>query len=182
MPTPQEIRQIRLKNDYKQMCNIQGSVISWEATKGTPPYVEEYRVTIHVRTIIGINSNGSPQYRNQSVVTVTLPPNYPTGHPTITMITSPQPFHPNWFTHKVWCYGSWNVAEALGDHVIRMVKTLQFDPEITNENSPANGAATTWYVARKNSGLFPCDRTILPDPSSAPPKPVSRGFIIKKRS
>lgn len=183
MATTQEIRKIRLANDYKQMCNIQGSVISWVATKGTAPYIEEYKVTINVRTIIGLSSNG-PRYRDSSVVTVTLPPDYPMKAPKTIMVSSPQPFHPNWFTSKNWCFGTWAMSEALGDHVIRMVKTLQFDPDITNEYSPANSEANSWYKENKNSGLFPCDRTKLPDPSS----PNSgRGqengrFIIKRRS
>ena len=69
MATPQEIRRIRLANDYKQMCNIKGNVITWESTKGTAPYIEEYKITINVRTIIGIGSD-TPQYRNSSVVMV----------------------------------------------------------------------------------------------------------------
>ena len=166
--TPQEIRKIRLGNDYKQMLNIQNrGVISWEAVEGKPPYVEKYRVTIHVRTITGKRANGSPIYRNVSVVTVTLPPDYPNSAPRIVMESSP-PFHPNWFDDSHWCYGSWRVGEALGDHVIRMIKTLQFDPAITNENDAANENAKAWYIAKKRSGLFPCDRTRLPDPSTPP--------------
>jgi|GEM_PF-5792724 len=51
MATPQEIRRIRLKNDYDQMCNIKGNAISWMATKGTEPYVEEYKIALHIRSI-----------------------------------------------------------------------------------------------------------------------------------
>ena len=179
MATPQEIRRIRLANDYKQMCNIKGNVITWESTKGTAPYIEEYKITINVRTIIGIGSD-TPQYRNSSVVMVTLPPDYPVKPPKTVMISSPQPFHPNWFTSKNWCMGSWSMSEALGDHVIRMVKTLQFDLDITNENSPANREANSWYLTKKRSGLFPCDRTKLPDPSSTSTSENS-GFVIKRR-
>lgn len=181
MATPQEIRRIRLANDYKQMCNIKGSVISWVATKGIAPYIEEYKITINVRTIIGVGS-GVPQYRDSSTVLVTLPPDYPRKPPKTVMVSSPQPFHPNWYTTKNWCFGSWSMSEALGDHVIRMVKTLQFDPDITNEYSPANREANSWYKSKKNnSGLFPCDRTKLPDPST-PPSSGSSGFVIKRRS
>lgn len=180
MSTPQEIRKIRLSNDYKQMLNIQNSdVISWEAVEGAPPYVEKYRVTIRVRTIIGKRANNSPIYRDVSVVTVTLPQDYPNSAPRIVMESSP-PFHPNWFSDRHWCYGSWRVGEALGDHVIRMVKTLQFDPEITNENSPANIDANNWYMSRKNSGLFPCDRTRLPDPSTPRNENKPRFTILRR--
>lgn len=181
MATPQEVRRLRLANDYKQMCNIQGDIITWTATKGEPPYVEEYRVTIKVRTIIGVDG-GRPVYRDSSTVMVTLPPNYPRDKPKIIMESTPQPFHPNWYAHKLWCCGSWFVSEALGDHVIRMVKTLQFDQEITNENSPANIDAKDWYVANKRSGLFPCDRQKLPDPTMPnPASPKRSAFVIKRR-
>lgn len=181
MATQQDIRRIRLKNDYQQMCNIQGRVISWKPLKGTPPYVEQYEVTISVRTIVGVGSSG-PKYRDQSVVTVTLPPDYPMRPPKIVMVSSPQPFHPNWYSTKNWCYGTWIISEALGDHVVRMVKTLQFDLDITNEDSPANVEAKSWYVANKRSGLFPCDRTKLPDPSTPNSGASSSGFVIKRRS
>lgn len=181
MATPQEIRKIRLANDYKQMCNIQGNVISWTALRGMAPYIEEYNITVNVRTIIGV-TNGTPQYRNSSVVKITLPPDYPIRAPKATMVSVPQPFHPNWFTTKNWCYGTWSMSEALGDYVIRMVKTLQFDTDITNENSPANGDANSWYISNKYSGLFPCDHTRLPDPStSGAQTPQNRGFVIKRR-
>lgn len=179
MVTPQDIRKIRLANDYKQMCNIKGNVISWIPTKGIAPYIEEYKLTINVRTIIGVEAD-TPQYRNSSVVTVTLPPDYPIKPPKTVMVSSPQPFHPNWFMSKNWCFGTWSMSEALGDHVIRMVKTLQFDIDITNENSPANSEANTWYISKKWSGIFPCDRTRLPDPSTPAPS-GNGGFVIKRR-
>lgn len=181
MATPQEIRRIRLTTDYKQMCNIQGDIISWVPTKGVPPYVEEYRVTIHVRTITGV-SGGKPVYRDTSVVTVSLPPNYPREKPKIIMESDPQPFHPNWYTHKLWCCGMWFTSESLGDHVIRMVKTLQYDLDITNEFSPANVDAKEWYVKNKHSGLFPCDHQKLPDPTTSKPAPSGqKSFVIKRR-
>ena len=78
------------------MCNIRGKIISWEAVSGTAPYVEEYRLTVNVRTIIGVG-NASPVYRSSSVIKVVLPPDYPYKAPKITMISDPQPFHPNWY-------------------------------------------------------------------------------------
>ena len=86
----QEIRKIRHANDYKQMCNIQGNVISWTAVSGDPPYVEEYLLTVYARTII----NKTPQYRDTSEIRATLPPEYPVRPPKIVMVTSPPPFHP----------------------------------------------------------------------------------------
>jgi|GEM_PF-6647177 len=114
-------------------------------TKGTEPYVEEYKIALHIRTIVGADREG-PLYRDAGVITVALPPDYPMRLPKTVMVSAPQPFHPNWFTSKNWCFGTWSMSEVLGDHVIRMVKTLQFDLDITNEHSPANGAVTLYLL------------------------------------
>ncbi len=162
MSTPQEQRKIRLKNDYAEMQNIQGTIVQWIPTNGVPPYVEEYKLTVKVRTIIG----PGPTYRDLHIIKVSLPPSYPLGSPPqIVMETSPQPFHPNWFTDRRWCYGSWVISEGLGHHIIRMIRTLQFDSEITNPDSSANYVAKNWYLENQHRNWFPCDRQILPDPT-----------------
>ncbi|MCP5008001.1 MAG: hypothetical protein GY941_29315 [Planctomycetes bacterium] len=163
MPTPQELRKIRLKNDYKEMQNIKTDIILWEVIEGEIPYVESYRLTVNVRTII----NSMPEYRNTHIIDVDLSENYPISPPRITMQSTPQPFHPNWFSDKRWCYGTWNISEGLGHHVVRMIRTLQFDLEITNPDSPANYKANRWFLKNKNKGLFPSDNTTLPDPSKS---------------
>lgn len=168
MSTPQEQRKIRLKNDYTEMKNIRGDIIQWEILKGEAPYVESYRLTVHVRTII----SSVPEYRDTHIIDVELSENYPFSPPRVTMQSSPQPFHPNWYLDRHWCYGTWNLFESLGEHVTRMIRTLQFDLEITNPNSAANSQANTWFLSHKNAGLFPCDKTTLPDPKK-------RRFAVK---
>jgi ubiquitin-protein ligase len=156
-------RMTRLKNDFQQMKNLRGSTISWKALQGQEPYVEKYELTVRVRSIV----SSAPDYRDVHVVTVELPPSYPDTHPHIVMVTRPLPFHPNWWPQGHWCFGTWSYTEELGHHVIRMIRTLQFDPVISNPKSPANKDANTWYQRHLSSGLFPCDRTQLPDPSRA---------------
>lgn len=180
MPTPQEIRRIRLENDHKEMRNIQGSIISFTA-KGTPP--DEYTVTVKVRGIIG----PGPDYRDEHRLRVRLPADYPASAPEIVMLSKPQPYHPNWFSSGKWCFGTWDMAEGLGHYVVRMIRTLQYDTEITNERSPANSDANHWYVNNRHKGFFPCDRQDLPDPtklrfeikSLQREKSIDRKFIIK---
>ena len=163
MPTPQEQRNIRLKNDYTEMSNIRGPIVQWRALRGTPPYVEEYELTVKVRTILSARL----EYRDTHTIRLTLPPTYPFSAPEAVMVTRPQPFHPNWFTTGRWCYGTWEISEGLGHFVVRLLRTLQFDDEITNPNSPANRDANTWYLANRTRGLFPPDRQVLPDPTKA---------------
>lgn len=154
---------LRLKHDYKEMCNIRGPIITWRAIGGIPPYVEAYLLTFNVRSIIG----PGPRYRDLHVVRLEASNNYPATPPTVVMVSDPVVFHPNWWVDKHWCYGTWDVSEGLGHHVIRMLRTLQYDPLITNEQSPANEAAMEWYVSNRRSGLFPCDTQLLPDPSKS---------------
>ena|ERR1700694_285185 len=163
MPTPQELRNLRLKNDYKEMCNIRGSLIQWKALHGTPPIVDSYELIVSVRTIIG----PEPSYRDRHVLNLQLPSDYPNAPPLITMTTRPQPFHPNWFANGRWCHGQSSIAEGLGNFVIRMVRTLQYDTEITNPDSPANAEARDWYRTNLRRGWFPCDTQQLPDPTTS---------------
>lgn len=160
--TPQQIRRERIESDYEEMCNIRGSLIQWVAEVGAPPYVELYRLTVNVRTIIG----PEPTYRDVHELRLVLPPSYPSGQPEITMLTRPQPFHVNWFVGGKWCPGrGWDKTEPLGRHVLRMVRTLQFDDAITQAGDPANRDAVAWYTANLGRGLFPTDRQQLPDPT-----------------
>jgi ubiquitin-protein ligase len=175
MATPLERRYIRLANDYKQMVNLrsQGNMISWTALKGTEPYIESYAVTVRVRSLI----RGGTQNRDEHTVSVDLPADYPTSPPRIVMTSSPPVFHPNWFTNAQWCFGTWTPAESLGHHIVRMVQTLQYDPDITNPHSPANQEAKDWYLRmlRVNPSRFPCDRQPLPDPTK------TTGFVVKPK-
>jgi len=170
--TPQEIRNKRLKNDFHEMENIRGDVISWKPLKGTKPYIEEYELTINVKTIV----DEMPEYSYMQKMKVVLPARYPDVAPEIRMIDKPFPYHPNWYKDGKWCFGTWFMAESLGNHIIRMIKTLQYDKDITNEHSPANRDANIWYKENKNSHLFPCDRSRLPDPSIS-----KKPFKIKKK-
>lgn len=159
MATPEELRLERLRNDHLEMQRLDGDVIRVRA-EGNPP--ERYRLLVRVRSIIG----PGPEHRLEHEVQVDLRPSYPwSGPPEIRMLTLPVPFHPNWFVGGLWCGGLWNPEEGLAAHVLRMVKTLQFDPEVSNPSSPAYPEAAAWFRRHQRSGFFPCDRTPLPDPT-----------------
>jgi|CXWL01.1.fsa_nt_gi ubiquitin-protein ligase len=163
MSTPQEIRNTRLKNDHQDMCNIRGPIIQWRAVKGAPPFVEKYELAVNIRSII----SSRPDYRDQHVITIEMPSDYPNSQPLVQMVSDPGVFHPNWFTYKTWCPGFWRFSEGLGLHVIRMLRTLQYDLVITNKNSAANRDAKSWYEANCHRNLFPCDTQNLPSPLKA---------------
>jgi ubiquitin-protein ligase len=163
MTTPNEGRSLRLKNDYREMCNIRGAVLSWKAISGQPPFVETYEIEVQVRTIV----SPGPSYRSAHKLRVDMPAEYPKKPPVVTMLTAPPPFHPNWYSSGRWCPGPTPLSEGLGEHIVRMVRTLQFDAEITNPNSAANQEAKDWYIRNLNRGMFPTDNKTLRDPTTS---------------
>ena len=180
MATREALRWARIENDYKEMLNIRGTIIAWEPVRGTAPRIEEYTVSIKLRTIVG----PLPIYRDEHVVRIELPPGYPfKTAPVARMTSTPPPFHPNWHPDGLWCFGIWVPSEGLGHYVVRMLRTLQFDREITNEESSTDPARKAWYVRHKESSLFPTDLKILPDPTRARLQlnsPTSRTFRINR--
>lgn len=178
MASASEIRRIRIANDYAAMLNIRRDWLSWRVTAGLVPHVEAYELRVKIRTIIG----SQPLYRSDHVININIPTNYPDAAPQAMMVTSPPPYHPNWFANGKWCPGEWGGEEGLGEFVVRLIQTLQYNRFITNEASPANQEAKDWYLRNLNSRLFPCDTTPLPDPSTGQNSPVTSGkprFRIK---
>ena len=162
----------RRATDYRELMSMRGSVLDVKPISGTPPYVDAYELTIYVRSIVG----PEPTYRSVHKVHLSLPAGYPTSDfPKAVMISRPYPFQTNWYRNGVWCYGSGShCTEGLGNFVVRLIQTLQFDENLIDTKSAANLDAANWYKKNRNvPGLFPCDTTKLP-------YPVVGGMIIKK--
>lgn len=158
--------------DYRELMSMQGPVLDVKPISGTPPYVDAYKLTINVRSIVG----PGPTYRSVHEVLLSLPAGYPqTDFPKAVMISKPYTFHPNWFKNGAWCYGSGSLCtEGLGNFVVRLIQTMQFDENLIDLYSVANLDAGNWYRRHKNiPGLFPCDTTKLPHPAIG-------GMMIKK--
>lgn len=169
-----QLHKIRIASDYKEMCRIATSpIISWVATKGKAPYVEEYVLTIKVRTY-----SGPDKVMNQCKVRVTLPPDYPQRAP-LTRMEGVLVFHPNWFINGTYCCGSYPLSESLGNYVLRMIRSLQYDPQVTNPNprDAANPDAIKWYLNNKhNKKMFPSDKQSLPSTRGV------AGFVVTGRT
>lgn len=162
----------RRATDYRELMSMRGPVLDVKPISGTPPYVDAYELTVYVRSIVG----PKPDYRNVHKIHLSLPAGYPTSDfPKAVMLSKPYPFHTNWFRNGAWCYGSGShCTEGLGNFVVRLIQTLQFDENLIDTTSAANLTAANWYKKNKNvPGLFPCDTTKLPQPCVG-------GMIIKK--
>lgn len=157
--TQKELRAIRLKNDYEKMASMRNRAISW--TVDNPDNPEHYVITYNIRTIVGLNSQGKPIYRDKSTVDITFPPEYPMIKPRAVM-REQQPFHVNWYTDRSWCPGHWSSDEALWSYIRRMGKTIQFDKRYTNPGSAANPSAKAFWLENQNGGIFPTDKQELP--------------------
>ena len=164
-----ELHRTRIKTDYEEMLTIPANpVLSWKATKGIAPYIEEYLLTIKVRTY-----SAPGKIMNECKVRVSIPENYPTVAP-VAYMEGTKVFHPNWFTSGKYCGGLNHPTESLKSYIMRMIQTLQYDPAITNPRSPANPEANSWFL--KNKHLFPSDKQPLPI------RAMRRGFTVTKRT
>ncbi len=158
--TKSELRNMRLEAAYKDIQKFKGQkYIEWEAAKGTAPHVEEYLMTIRVRTYCGKGKT-----MDSCKVRVSFPDNYPQQPPNVKMVSSPLVYHPHWFKEGDYCPGSWWIGETFENYIKRMIMTLQNDPSMVNEKglSAANREAMDWYWAnRNNRDLFPSDHQEL---------------------
>lgn len=149
-----ELRRLRLKNDYLSLVEMEsGGLFTWEVTKGTPPYVEEY--LFHIQ----IPGYCSPTEQNDRwTVRITLPPEYPRWAPIIQMADQKRIFHPNWWTNGRWDCGYYQLTESLMDMLCRLLHNMAYDPNYTNWRSPSNSEAAWWYRDSVDQGIFPTIR------------------------
>jgi|GEM_PF-1178252 len=159
MADPRTLRTTRLENEHKELMKwmrLNGGIIQI-VPDGNPPYAR-YKVTFNIRTI----TSPTPTYRDKTVCTLTIPPDYPYAAPAINADNTPYPWHINWWPTGRWCFGSWNREESLINYLHRCAKTLQFDPGIANIGSIANQAARPfWDANKRNKRVIPCDTQVL---------------------
>lgn len=163
-------RNERLARDYREMLKIQNRpYLSWVATKGEIPFVEEYLLTIHLRTYVLCVKSGryTVGVKDQCTVKVTLWDSYPQIAPNIRMLSIPPVFHPDWYSKGTYCSSQpWRHDDSLKDYVLRMIRTLCYEASIMATDAPANYKALDWYMKHHdNVNLFPCDSTELTENS-----------------
>lgn len=172
MPSPGEIRQLRLTKDWEEMKKIVSPAINWTG-QGTPPY--RYDVTYRIRSIVGLDKTSSlPIYRDEHQVIIEIPSGYPYSGESIIakMANGYSPiFHPNfWIGGLICIWGNGNTAlgpnETVAMVCTRIALLLQFDQYLTQEAHRANPEAADWYAKNKNSSFFPTDKQLIPLPAA----------------
>lgn len=153
------LHKIRIKNDYNLMrCMQNHPVVSWVATKGNAPYIEEYLLTIKLKIYIN-----KTEVTDCEIIRLTLPLDYPFVAPIVVIESSPI-FHPDWwYESRRWNCGCYHARESLFDFTVRMMKSLQYRADSINPYSPCSREAANWYIENKdNHDMFPTDNQELP--------------------
>ena len=162
MSTPYEIRKKRIENDVKELARVQCDEIQCTISGDPPSRVD---VIYNIKSIVGFSSSGEPIYRDKHEVEIKIPSGYPlSGKPEALMKQGYSPlYHPNFWESGLICTQatSWTLDETLALFIIRLAQLFQFDPMVTNPDSPANSDAAKWYRANLNNGLFPTDHHVF---------------------
>lgn len=138
---------IRKREDLAKLRALQAKLprtLEILQVTGDPPQ----SIALHVRIPTAKNASFPRERQEITEATIALPANYPLGAPTV-HISTPI-WNPNVYSSGKWCYGSWTVTENLELFVVRLMKLIALDPTIINPSSPANSAASTWYVGLRN--------------------------------
>ena len=156
-------RNERLAADYRGMLKIQDRpYVSWIAVKGEPPFVEEYLLTVRLKSYaLGVqNDSYVVGTIPRCTVKVTLWDSYPNVAPYIRMLSIPPVFHPAWYSKGTYCPPEpWHRETPLAELVMQMLRTIRYEPEVMDFSAPANYKALDWYLKNRGSGLFPSDMT-----------------------
>jgi len=140
-------RLVRLETDaegLRRLARESGGAIAIEAAEGVPP--RRYVLTIRCPGVAELVGD-KPRIASEHQVEVALGVRYPLEPPVARFLTPI--FHPHVFTDGRVCLGHrTGLAERLEDLVVRLGRLIQYDPEMIDENSPANRAALAFLKSR----------------------------------
>lgn len=161
-----ENRNERLAFDFHEMLKIQDRpYLSWIATKGDLPYIEEYLLSVRLRTYALSARSGAYTVGaiRRCTIKVTLWGSYPDVAPHITMLDLPPVFHPDWYSKGAYSPAvKWDPEMSLKDYILRMLDALRYEPSLIGTDTPANFKALDWYMKhRDDTSLFPSDTVEL---------------------
>lgn len=137
----------RLDSDYKELRRrFDGDpYVTITAIGPVPP--EKYQIVYRVPSL-RLDQAGNPITSELTVVTMTLPADYPRGKPYAEAMD--QVFHPN-FGSYVCIADFWSPGQTLGDIVVSIGEMLQYKKY--NIRSPLNAVAAEW--ANQHAASFP---------------------------
>lgn len=154
-PTWSEIRETRLKGDYRRLRELTAGndLIQIESVEGDPP--ETYTIRFACRGVTAVGPRG-PVFGELHRVRLSLPVEYPTRPPQMRWLTPI--FHPNINEEGTGvCVDTWYPSKFLDDLCIMLGRMIQY--QNYNPFHSLRLDAAQW--AQKNRHLFPLDRRPL---------------------
>lgn len=161
-----EIRDARLRSDYKRMLDLTegNDLIAIEKTEGDPP--EVYSMRFNCRGVVGVSASG-PDFGELHRVRISLPVDYPTRAPQLRWLTPI--FHPNISAEGTFvCVDTWYPSRFLDDLCIILGRMIQY--KNFNPLNPLRLDAAAWSTV--NANILPVDRRPLRRGSAAPAEPI----------
>ena len=137
------VREDRLWSENEAMKKFQSNVVRWQPVNSNKP-PDVYRFDYSLKSVIGIDKNGSPQYHTGFTVEIHYKPDYPRSSPEVRLTNKPWPFHPNiWRDGRFCLEGTQHWIPGIGvslDSICLMIGEIIAFQEV-NLNSPANNDA-----------------------------------------
>lgn len=128
----------RLQSDYNALMSAFAGHAAITVTPIGPMPPERYQVVYNVPSLT-LTSERQPHRTQQTIVSVTLPPEYPREKPYLT--TNYPVFHPN-FGAYVCIADFWSPSQSLVDILVEVGDMLQW--RLFNVKSPLNAVAARW--------------------------------------
>ncbi|MFM9108827.1 MAG: ubiquitin-conjugating enzyme E2 [Chloroflexota bacterium] len=161
----------RLRSEHARLqawCAERPHAARLLSVEGNPP--RKYRLEFQCDSVARLSPDGQPVMADRQAMEILIPTGFPMQAPVISVVTPV--VHPNiWGSGQV-CLGHyWSTQRTLDQLAAQLWRILVWDPEVTNPDSPANGAAATWY--RNRAGHRPFDRLDPAEPKRAAPAPAA---------
>jgi proteasome lid subunit RPN8/RPN11 len=145
------------------MVNPKGSILQ-----------HRYRLMSMTQTVIKVKKDGEPLLGSGILLDISLGIDYPNQPPVISFSRDRIiPFHPfvqiAHFSRSVWWvdFSKWREVDCLGRFLLRVVRSLAFDPNYIDLNfkDPGNDRALSWYkhMLTECPSIFPIGRDDIPE-------------------
>lgn len=162
------VREDRLRADYEAIRRFRSHVVRYQVISRTDP-PEVYRIYYDLKSLVSLQG-GVPHFKRGHEVKIEYPPDYPRARPSVRVISSPPPLHPNiWKDGRVCIEDRWIPGIGIPlDGICELVGKIIAYQEY-NLGSPANGdrQLVEWIEAHRDQLPLDSVQIRLPDVSDA---------------
>lgn len=167
------VREDRLHAEYVRMQKWRSNVVSWMVIGNSNP-PDKYEFIYNLKSIVGFDPSGNPNYHVGFKVIAEFPSDYPRSKPEIFLsnASKPWPFHPNIWTDGRFCLeGTQHWIPGIGaplDSVCQMIgEMIAFQEVYTKSPANANMMLLDWVENNLKLEIGTSNRVKNPiDPST----------------